>query len=180
MKIKNLDGKLKPDMFVELRIQTHEPAQAIILPKEAVVEKTGHFGVFIEVKPGVYQLNMVELGRSLGDEVEILAGLTPGQKVVSRGAFQLDAHLLKSRGNTDAFSHPTEGHEHDHEKAPGKGEGESGLASAAGKLTPVLLVAAMIFGSVATAVFLRLTGRETGKREAEKASLEKSEETTTR
>lgn len=180
VKINNPEGKLKPDMFVELRIQTQEPAQAIILPKEAVVEKTGHFGVFVEVKPGVYQLNMVEQGRSLGDEVEILRGLTPGQKVVSRGAFQLDAHLIKSRGNTDAFSHPTEGHEHDHDEAAGKGDEERGLASAAGKLTPVLLVAAMIFGSAATAVFLRLTGRDSGKREAESASLEKSEETTTR
>ena len=47
VEIKNSDHALKPDMFVQLFIQTDEKATAIILPEEAVIEKTGHFGVSI-------------------------------------------------------------------------------------------------------------------------------------
>lgn len=152
VKIANPEFKLKPDMFVSLRIQTQEPATSIILPKQAVIERTGHFGVYLEVKPGTYQLNYVQVGRSLGDEIEILDGLKVGAKVVTTGAFQLDAHLLKSK-STDLFSHPTETeHHHDHAEHDEQQN----------KWNPafiLVIVGAMVFGGLVTAVVLKSTAR---------------------
>lgn len=115
------------------------------------MEKTGHFAVFRQVKPGVYQRTEVEVGRSIGDDVEILGGLEPGSYVVTRGAFQLDAHLLKQRGDTDAFSHPTEtGEDHDHGQAPAAKK-----VIGMNPLWVVVVVLAFIGGGVLSAVFLR-------------------------
>ena len=151
VKITNADLELKPEMFVNMYIQTNEPTKAILLPREAVMEKTGHFAVFRQVKPGIYQRTEVEVGRNIGDDVEILGGLEPGSYVVTRGAFQLDAHLLKQRGDTDAFSHPTEtGEDHDHGQAPAAKK-----VIGMNPLWVVVVVLAFIGGGVLSAVFLR-------------------------
>jgi cobalt-zinc-cadmium efflux system membrane fusion protein len=54
-------------------------------------------GKTIEVRP-------VERGRDLGDEVAIVSGLRPGERVVVEGAFVLRAEAEKNEG----------GGEHDH------------------------------------------------------------------
>lgn len=106
--IDNIDERLKPDMFAQLHIQTSDAVQTIMLPKEALVDSTGHNLVFVETKDG-YQPTRVKTGRSLGDQVEILAGISEGQRVVVEGAFQLDAELLKLGGREEMFAQPTEG-----------------------------------------------------------------------
>ena len=149
VKIANDGLLLKPDMFVNIVIQTQEPTKAILLPKSSVVDKSGHMGVFIQVKPGVYQLKTVKLGRSMGDDVEIIEGLKSQDMVVTRGAFQLDAHLLKTSGDTENFSHPTEsGHNHDHGNAHNHGtaEGESKEGAKLNPLMFVLITAAFVLG----------------------------------
>lgn len=106
--IDNADQRLKPDMFAQLHIQTSAPVQTIMLPKESLVDSTGHNLVFVETKTG-YQPTRVKAGRSLGDQIEILSGLKVGQRVVVEGAFQLDAELLKMGGRDEMFAQPTEG-----------------------------------------------------------------------
>lgn len=106
--ISNSRGTLKPDMYAELLIQTSESVPVIALPRDAVVERGGHYLVFQEVSGG-YQPTYVSMGRSFGDEVEIVRGIKPGDRVVVRGAFQLGAQLLKSLGGEEQFSQPTEG-----------------------------------------------------------------------
>lgn len=117
--ITNLDQRLKPDMYAQLHIQTSAPVQTIMLPKEALVDSTGHNLVFVETKDG-YQPTRVKTGRSLGDQIEILAGLKEGQRVIVEGAFQLDAELLKLGGREEMFAQPTEGERligHDHDES---------------------------------------------------------------
>ena len=165
VKISNANLELKPEMFVNMFVETDEPTRAIILPREAVVEKTGHFGVFKEVKPGVYQRNEVEVGRSIGDDVEILSGIKPGARVVTRGAFQLDAHVLKKKGDTAAFSHPSEsGHGHDHGDDDGAHDKESR------KMNPLILmvvVLAFVLGGAAAVVFIKFSGKGKGSSPAD-------------
>ena len=154
VKIPNTGLELKPEMFVNMYVETDSPTRAIILPGQAVIEKTGHFGVFLEVKPGVYQRHEVEVGRSIGDDVEILSGIEAGDTVVTQGAFQLDAHVLKKKGDTDAFSHPSEsGHSHDH----GEGNHEHQAGSKLNPLILMVVVLAFILGGVAAAVFIKFS-----------------------
>jgi cobalt-zinc-cadmium efflux system membrane fusion protein len=108
LQIDNQEIKLKPGMFASVHIETSDPTLAIIVPREAVVDRTGHHIVFLETKGG-YQACRVKVGRSLGDNLEITQGLQTGQRVVVRGAFQLAAEMLKSHGGIELFDQPTQG-----------------------------------------------------------------------
>src|SRR5262249_39812981 len=158
IEIPNADIKLKPDMYADLTIETSEPKLAIIVPKDAVVHKTGHTLVFVQTAGG-YQPFRVQIGRSLGDDVEILEGLQPGQRVVVRGAFQLDAELLKSHGNKHLFVQPTEGQElaeNDEDSARPQG------FSLAWPVLAVIVSAAFLLGFVISALAIRSSKRARG------------------
>ena len=175
--IHNSDFMLKPDMFVKLYVQTEESATAILLPRESVIERTGHFFVYIEVKPGVYQMSRVETGRSLGDKVEILSGLNEGQKVVTSGAFQIDAQMLKSEGRTEQFSHPSEsGHQHEHGDEEHDENSEQGSGMQFSPLFFVFGAATFILGSIITAIFVRSRGADSSRTgESSEETLESTE-----
>ena len=152
VELANPDLKLKPDMYASLSIATREPAQAIILPRDAVIQQTGHYIVFFE-KGDSYQPTFVQVGRSLGDNVEILGGIEPGQKVVTRGAFQLEAELLKSRGNKELFVQPTEGEREEPNEA-----GQRHFGGMSPQLVAILAAAAFALGFVFCAIFLKAKG----------------------
>lgn len=152
IEIANPELKLKPDMYADLTIETREPKLTIIVPKEAVIQKTGHSLVFLATKGG-YQACRVKVGRSLGDNVEILAGLVPGQNVVVRGAFQLDAELLKAHGDRSMFAQPTEGQElaeHDEERSAAP----AGI-SLPPQIIAVIVTTAFLLGFVVSALVVR-------------------------
>lgn len=153
VRIANISHKLKPEMFVNMVIQTDEATRAILLPKTAVVEKNGHFSVFTEVKSGTYQLSVVKIGRSLGDDLEILSGLETGDRVVTRGTFQLDAHLLKKSGRTDQFAHPSDSHNH------GDSTGHSGGGDQMHPLLIVLLASAFVLGCLLSLAITYFSGK---------------------
>ncbi|MFL5366743.1 MAG: hypothetical protein ACJ781_14840, partial [Myxococcales bacterium] len=47
--------------------------------------------VFVERSAGVFEPRRVEVGRRLGERVEILRGLEPGDRIVVSGTFLLDS-----------------------------------------------------------------------------------------
>jgi cobalt-zinc-cadmium efflux system membrane fusion protein len=118
--IDNPGFRLKPDMYAELYIQTAHSVPLVALPKDAIVQKgTAHI-VFLETKDG-YQPTYVKLGRTMGEVAEVTEGLTVGEKVVTRGAFQLGAQLLKNEGGEGMFVSPTESaHEPDEKTTTAK------------------------------------------------------------
>ena len=118
--IDNQGFRLKPDMFAELYIQTAHSDPLVALPKDAIVQKGSNHLVFLETKDG-YQPTYVRLGRTLGDVCEVTEGLKVGERVVTRGAFQLGAELLKNEGGEGMFVSPTESaHEPDEKQTATK------------------------------------------------------------
>ena len=108
--LSNADGRLKPDMYAELVIQTADSKPVVTVPKEALVSATSPAGSAVFVVDGKnYRQVRVRTGRELGNRVEVLEGLQPGDNIVVRGAFQLNAQLLKEHGGEDLFVQATEG-----------------------------------------------------------------------
>ena len=68
------------------------PAQAVVLPEEAVQQVEGRDVVFVQVEGG-FQAVPVSVGARSGGRIEILNGLRPGQIVVTQGAFVLKSQL---------------------------------------------------------------------------------------
>ena len=89
--------KLKPGMFVDVRVNLDAAEPVITLPASAINYAPYGDSVFIveemknedrEVYLGVRQ-QFVKIGDSRGDQLAILSGIKPGEQVVTSGAFKL-------------------------------------------------------------------------------------------
>lgn len=98
VEVDNQDGELRPGMFAQAVVQTELAAKAgqLVVPRGAVLYTGRRSVVYVEVpgEPGSYGLREVRLGvRGGGPLVPVLSGLSEGERVVSHGAFVLDADL---------------------------------------------------------------------------------------
>jgi len=90
--VQNEKYKLKPGMFADIRIFLNHQEEALVLPKEAILDDGDDHVVFIK-KDGKYYPQLVELGASEDSHVEIIRGLMAGDEVVTKGNFQLKSKL---------------------------------------------------------------------------------------
>jgi Cu(I)/Ag(I) efflux system membrane fusion protein len=81
---------LRPDMFVDVSVDVPLPA-ALTVPADAVVDSGLHHTVYVASAEGVFEPRRVETGRRSGDQVEIVEGLSPGERIVVAGTFFLDS-----------------------------------------------------------------------------------------
>jgi membrane fusion protein, copper/silver efflux system len=81
---------LKPDMFVNLELPVNF-GPTITVPADAVLYSGLRKTVFIDRGNGYFEPRRVETGRRLGDRVEIVEGLSPGERIVVSGNFFIDS-----------------------------------------------------------------------------------------
>ena len=86
--VPNPDGRLKPDMFANVQIITDLHRTAISIPQSAVLDDGGKSVVFVS-EGGGYQKRVVNTGIQGNGRVEIIEGLTAGDKVVVKGNYLL-------------------------------------------------------------------------------------------
>jgi len=88
--VANRDGLLRPDMFVDVELPIQSPP-AVTVPTEAVLDSGVRKIVFVERAAGTFEPREVETGGRFGDRLEIVRGLTAGERVVVSGTFLLDS-----------------------------------------------------------------------------------------
>ena len=93
--VANPDSRLKPDMFANVEIVTDLNRSAISIPQTAVLNDGGKTVVFVAEGNG-YQKREVHTGIQNGDRLEIVEGLSAGEKVVVKGNY-----LLLQQGNPE-------------------------------------------------------------------------------
>jgi cobalt-zinc-cadmium efflux system membrane fusion protein len=98
----NEAGTLKPGMFATAWIGTGgipgEEERVVAVPATALQRMDDRWIVFLPRSAGRFEVRPVERGRDLGDEVAVLSGLAPGERVVVEGAFVLRAEAEKGEG----------------------------------------------------------------------------------
>ncbi len=87
---KNPHLKLKPEMFANVEI-TVVSGKRLSIPTEAVLDSGLRKIVYVEKKPGVYEMRDIKLGVSGERYVEVLSGIRKGEKVVTSGNFLIDS-----------------------------------------------------------------------------------------
>ncbi len=99
LRLNEAPAMLRPGMFLPLRLQAESEA-SLVVPAEALIDTGTETLVFVEVEPGNYAPRRVQVGRRGSGEVEILAGLKEGEKIVSSGNFLIDSEsrLRSGRG----------------------------------------------------------------------------------
>ncbi len=94
----NRDGLLKVDMFVRILLDSSASEEALTVPANSVEEVDTLKFVFSPAgkngPPRTFTVRPVKVGRLIGDRLVIKAGLSPGDPVVSSGAFFLKSELI--------------------------------------------------------------------------------------
>ncbi len=95
--VPNKNNQLHPGMSVYIIVQNKQ-RNAFTLPSAAVLRDSKGASVWIQTKPGVYEIRMVKTGIAQNDAVEITSGLTAGEVVVTTGAFLLNSEYIFQHG----------------------------------------------------------------------------------
>jgi RND family efflux transporter MFP subunit len=89
--IDNLRHELSPGMYATANIVTKPVADAVLVPREAVIDTGTRQIAFVAESQGHFDPRKVRMGLlGDGDRVEILEGLAPGERVVTSGQFLMD------------------------------------------------------------------------------------------
>src|ERR1700730_28093 len=88
--VENLDGALKPEMFANFRILTSDSSDAPAVPESAVVYEGDLAHVWVLSGDGLLAYRSIRTGRSNDGLVEVLDGLKPGERIVTKGGLFID------------------------------------------------------------------------------------------
>jgi len=100
VEVPNAAGQLRFGMYVD--VQAGESVRSGLFVPAAAVQMVGvRPVVYVESQdhPGQFMERNVEVGASSGDRVPVLAGLEPGERVVTDGVFFLRAETERLRGS---------------------------------------------------------------------------------
>lgn len=96
--VDNKEGRLRPGMFVQVRVPVEEPRDYVVVPATAV-RRASYADYLFAIAPsteandppGTYRAKQrfVKLGPTVGDDVIILEGVTSGETVAATGSFKL-------------------------------------------------------------------------------------------
>jgi multidrug efflux pump subunit AcrA (membrane-fusion protein) len=85
----NNTGAFIPGAFAEIYLLTTTKNDVVSLPLTAITEEQGLYFVYLQLDEEGYKKQEVALGPNDGKRVQILSGLNTGDKVVTRGAYQV-------------------------------------------------------------------------------------------
>jgi len=88
IEVPNPGFRLKPGMYARVRLTTDRRANALVVPRAAIVDIEGQRGVFIVDGPTA-KFRAVQTGLQDNERVEILDGLQEKERVVTVGALAL-------------------------------------------------------------------------------------------
>ena len=98
-------GNLIPGSIAEVYLKSTPIQNALIIPTSALMEEQGHFYVYEQTGGESFEKREVKLGASDGQDVQVLSGVLHGERVVTKGAYQIKL-------STASGELPAHGHEH--------------------------------------------------------------------
>jgi len=93
--VNNQDHRLKPEMFARLHLQVGDATRILVVPKEAVLESDGKQFVYVVDESNRYTKREVKVSNFTLDQMRVLEGLTPGQRIVTKGAVLIKGQEVK-------------------------------------------------------------------------------------
>jgi membrane fusion protein, heavy metal efflux system len=102
-----IDSKpgMLPGSFAEVFLKTSAINDALVIPVTALVEEQGIFYVYVQTEGESFQKRELKLGANDGQKVQVVSGVSEGERVVTKGGYQIK--LSQASGAL-----PAHGHEH--------------------------------------------------------------------
>ncbi len=94
-----------PGSFAEVFLKTTPILNALAIPVSALVEEQGIFYVYVQTEGESFQKRELKIGANDGQKVQVLSGVVEGERVVTKGGYQIK--LSQASGAL-----PAHGHEH--------------------------------------------------------------------
>ena len=94
----NPGGLIRPGMYATMLFDAVLGRELVSVPAEAVVMTGERNLVFVVADSGMLQPHEVTIGARAGDRIEIRRGLEPGERVVAKANFLVDAESRLSSG----------------------------------------------------------------------------------
>ena len=95
--VQNPKGRLRAGMFVTVELHLPSGADALVVPRAALLSDEGRSFVFVRRQGEYWVRRPVETGRRAGDRVEVTKGLAGGETVATEGCFLLKSDVLRSK-----------------------------------------------------------------------------------
>lgn len=90
---------------VEVFLKSTAKPNTLVIPMSAIQEEQGVFYVYVQTAGETFDKREVTLGAKDGREVEILSGINDGERVVTKGGYQIKLSVASG-------ALPAHGHEH--------------------------------------------------------------------
>ncbi|PIP89896.1 MAG: efflux transporter periplasmic adaptor subunit [Bdellovibrionales bacterium CG12_big_fil_rev_8_21_14_0_65_38_15] len=87
----NEDGLLKIGMVADGNLQVDLNSRELVVPRSAVVDTGKRKIIWIQTGEKSFEAKTIRTGHSAGSYIQVLEGLTEGDKIVEKGNFLLDA-----------------------------------------------------------------------------------------
>jgi membrane fusion protein, copper/silver efflux system len=98
--LKNLGGRLKPQMLAKVTIVTR-PGEALVVPQDALVFDIDNYYAFVEVSPSMFEHRKVTIASwSRAGFARVVSGLKAGDHVVSGETLQINALWHEAHGES--------------------------------------------------------------------------------
>lgn len=100
--LENADALLKPGMFAAVTLFTGDTIDGVAVPEQAILDDAGRPTVYVMEGGESFFRRRVKTGVRADGYVQILEGVKAGERVVSRGAFEI---TLANAGGIPAHGH---------------------------------------------------------------------------
>ena len=91
--VNNSAGLLKPEMFASVKILTGEGDKAVAVPRDAIIYEGEAARVWVvrdKDSDKAIELRRIKVGLTNGNMVEVVKGLAPGDRVITKGSLFID------------------------------------------------------------------------------------------
>jgi RND family efflux transporter MFP subunit len=99
------NGEIIPGSFVEVLIKTNVIEDALVIPYSALIEEQGNYFAYVQTSGEGFQKRELITGANDGMNVQVLAGINEGERVVIKGGYQIKLATMSGKM-------PAHGHEH--------------------------------------------------------------------
>lgn len=97
--------ELPEGSFTKANVMFGKAQKAIAVPTSALLEDYGNYSVIVQLSGESFERRQITIGKSSGDEVEVLAGLAEEEVIVTTGAYQVKMASMSGQA-------PAHGHAH--------------------------------------------------------------------
>ena len=99
--VSNANGMFKTGMLVKGRLLSAVPDSSLAVPAEAIVDEDGILVVYVEVGGESFERRVVRVDATDGEWTTVLSGVVRGERVVTRGQYQIKLASLNTSEISD-------------------------------------------------------------------------------